>query len=96
MTAKPLNDWADDPHTLDANAVAGLLQEVFGSDMTVRDSQCAHCGNQAQIGTFRVYDMHGPGVVLRCSTCSGIVIRIVRLADGSLLVDAEGVTYSNP
>jgi hypothetical protein len=84
----------DDPHTLDANAVAGLLHEVFGAEMTDRDSQCAHCGNRAQVGTFRVYDMRGPGVVLRCGTCAGIVIRIVRRPDGSFLVDAEGVTYS--
>ena len=94
MSAKPMNDWADDPHTLDANALAGMLEEVFGRDMTARMSQCAHCGNQAQIGTLRVYDMHGPGVVLRCSTCAGIALRIVRRPDGSFLVDAAGMTYT--
>ena len=83
-----------DEHTLDANAVAGLLHEVFGTEMTARDSQCLHCGNKAQVGTFRVYDMHGPGVVLRCSTCTEIVIRIVRRPDGAFLVDAAGVTYT--
>lgn len=80
-----------DEHTLDANAVAGMLHEIFGREMTARDSQCAHCGNLAQVGTFRVYDMHGPGVVLRCSTCAEIVIRLVRRPDGTYLVDASGV-----
>jgi hypothetical protein len=80
-----------DEHTLDANAVAGMLQEIFGREMTAHDSQCAHCGNRAQVGTFRVYDMHGPGVVLRCSTCAEIVIRLVRRPDGTYLVDAGGV-----
>jgi hypothetical protein len=80
-----------DKHTLDANAVAGMLHEVFGTEMTDHESECAHCGNQAQVGTFRVYDMQGPGVVLRCSTCAEITIRIVRRPDGSYLVDAGGV-----
>jgi hypothetical protein len=84
-----------DEQTLDANAVAGMLHEVFGREMTARDSQCAHCGNRAQVGTFRVYDMHGPGVVLRCSTCTEIVIRLVRRPDGSYLVDASGTTISD-
>ncbi len=81
-----------DEHTLDANAVAGTLHEVFGVELTGQESECAHCGNHAQVGTFRVYDMHGPGVVLRCSTCAQIVIRLVRRPDGSYLVDASGVS----
>jgi hypothetical protein len=79
-----------DEHTLDANAVAGMLQEVFGKEMTAHESRCAHCGNQAQVGTLRVYDMYGPGVVLRCSVCAEIVIRLVRRPDGTYLVDASG------
>ena len=80
-----------DEHTLDANTVAGMLHEVFGAEMIAHESECAHCGNQAQVGTFRVYDMHGPGVVLRCSICAEIVIRLVRRPDGSYLVDASGI-----
>lgn len=85
-----------DEYTLDANAIAGMLHEVFGAEMTAQESQCAHCGNQAQVGTFRVYDMHGPGVVVRCSTCAEIVIRLVRRPDGTYLVDAAGVTLPSP
>ncbi len=85
-----------DDYTLDANAVAGMLEEVFGTEMTAADSQCAHCGNRAQVGTFRVYDITGPGIVLRCSTCAQIVIRLVRRPDGSYLVDASGATYPGP
>jgi hypothetical protein len=82
-----------DDYTLDANAVAGMLEEVFGREMTAADSQCAHCGNRAQVGTFRVYDVHGPGIVLRCSVCAEIVIRLVRRPDGTFLVDVSGATY---
>lgn len=82
-----------DEHTLDANAVAGTLHEVFGREMTAQHSQCAHCANRAQVGTFRVYDMRGPGIVMRCSVCAEIVIRLVRRPDGSFLVDESGVIY---
>lgn len=80
-----------DEHTLDANAVAGLLQEVYGTEMTARMSECGHCANQAQVGTMRVYDINGPGVVLRCSVCAGITLLLVRRPDGSYLIDASGM-----
>ena len=83
----------DDRYTLDANAVAGTLMEIFGADLTAAASRCDHCGNRAQVGTLRAYGINGPGVVLRCSTCSGIVIRYMRRADGTFLVDARGAAY---
>jgi uncharacterized protein DUF6510 len=82
-----------DPNALDANAVAGMLVEVFGSDMTSVSSRCGHCGNRAQVGSFRAYGLNGPGIVLRCSTCTEIVIRLMRRADGTFLVDARGAAY---
>lgn len=81
-----------DPLTLDANAVAGVLHEIFGAEMTVSASRCAHCGNRAQIGTLRAY-VHAPGIVLRCSTCTEIVMRIMRRPDGTYLVDVRGAAY---
>ncbi|HEY7025643.1 MAG TPA: DUF6510 family protein [Candidatus Limnocylindrales bacterium] len=83
----------DDQYTLDANAVGGMLMEIFGSDMTSVPSQCTHCGNVAQVGSLRAYGLNGPGVVLRCSICTEIVIRLVRRADGGFLVDARGASY---
>ena len=93
QTNEPADYPADDPLTLDANAVAGVLHEVFGAEMTAAASRCGHCGNRAALGTLRVYDMYGPGIVLRCNTCSEIVIRLVRRPDGSYLVDARGAAY---
>ena len=83
---------SDDPYTLDANAVAGTLLEIFGSELTAVASRCAHCGNRAQVGTLRAY-VRGPGVVLRCSICAEIVIRYMRRPDGTYLVDARGAAY---
>ena len=84
---------ADDPYALDANAVAGMLHEIFGSEMTAVASRCGHCGNRAQVGTLRAYGLNGPGVVLRCARCTEIVLRLMRRPDGSFLVDARGASY---
>ncbi len=85
-----MTDLADEALTLDANAVAGLLEEIYGTDMTARMSECGHCGNKAQVGTMRVYDMTGPGIVLRCSVCTGITLMLVPQRDGSYLIEASG------
>jgi hypothetical protein len=82
-----------DEDALDANSVAGMLAEIFGTEMTGVPSRCAHCGNRAQVGTLRVYGRGGPGVVMRCSICTEIVMRVMRRADGSFLVDARGAAY---
>ena len=81
-----------DPLTLDANAAAGMLMEIFGTEMTIAASQCTYCGNRAQLGTLRAY-MHAPGLVLRCSVCTQVVMRVMRREDGSYLVDARGAAY---
>jgi hypothetical protein len=81
-----------DDLTLDANAVGGLLMELFGTDMTAAASQCAHCGNRGPVATLLAY-VHAPGTVLRCSICTGIVMRIMRTADGRYLVDARGAAF---
>lgn len=78
--------------TLDANAIAGILVEIFGVEMTVVAARCTHCGNRAQVGSLRAYT-HAPGIVLRCSICTEVVLRIMRREDGSYLVDARGAAY---
>jgi uncharacterized protein DUF6510 len=76
---------------LDANAAAGTLQEIFGTEMTALPSQCAHCGNVAEVGTTHAW-MAGPGIVLRCSICHEVVMRIVDTPTARY-IDARGVAY---
>ena len=76
---------------LDANAAAGLLREIFGAEMTAEPSECASCGNQAEIGSLLAF-VQGPGVILRCSACENVVLRIVRTEDAFYL-DARGAVY---
>jgi hypothetical protein len=76
---------------LDANAAAGLLHEIFGVEMTAAPTECANCGNEDEIGTLLAFT-HGPGVILRCSTCENVVLRIVQTPD-EIILDARGAVY---
>ena len=76
---------------LDANATAGLLYEIFGVEMTAAPTECANCGNEGEIGTLLAFTQ-GPGVILRCSTCENVVLRIVQTPD-EIILDARGAVY---
>jgi hypothetical protein len=78
--------------TLDGNAVAGLLAEIAGEDVTATFGACPDCGNHAELATMRAYT-HGPGVVLRCSVCDGVQLVIVETPRGrrwTVRVKVEG------
>lgn len=80
-----------DERALDGNAVGGMLEELFGVDMTAADTKCAACGREGEVGTLLAYTM-GPGVVLRCPGCSGVMLRMVETPRGTL-VEAKGLAY---
>ena len=50
---------------VDGNAIAGLLHEVFGTEMTDAPSICASCGDARQVAELAVY-RRGPGAVVCC------------------------------
>ena len=76
---------------LDANATAGLLFEIFGVEMTASPTECANCGNEAEIGTLLAFTQ-GPGIILRCSACENVVLRIVQTPE-AIYLDARGAVY---
>ncbi len=76
---------------LDANAVAGIFQEIFGAEMTAAPTECANCGNEGQIGTLLAF-VQAPGIVLRCPACENIVVRITQTPE-AFYVDARGAVY---
>lgn len=74
--------------TLDGNAVAGLLVEVFGTEMTTARGTCAGCGAYDQLGAVRVYC--AAGYVLRCPHCEAVLAKLV--TDGSRAwIDLRGL-----
>ena len=75
--------------TLDGNAVAGLLAEVFGEEMTLATGTCASCGASGQGGAFVVY-ARAPGTVARCAACTSILMVLVTARDVTC-VDLRGL-----
>jgi hypothetical protein len=76
---------------LDGNAVAGLMYDLFGVEMTASPTECAHCGREGQVGTLLAFTQ-APGVVLRCPACENVMIRIVHTPD-AIYIDARGAVY---
>jgi len=73
---------------LDGNAIAGLLVEVFGVEMTTATGVCAHCSASAVLAEQSVYN-RAPGTVVRCRSCSGVLMVLVDV-HGTYSVDFEG------
>ena len=73
---------------LDGNAIAGMLQQVFGEDVTTIAATCDHCTTVSRMATLVVFQ-GGPGVVLRCPACTQVMLRIAQTPRGTF-VDARG------
>ena len=63
--------------TWDGNAAAGALAEIFAPELTVAVTTCATCGAHRALGELRVY-LRAPGLVLRCTACGAVQMRLVR------------------
>jgi hypothetical protein len=74
---------------LDGNAIGGLLHQVFGSEMTADLVVCATCGAGGPVAETVVY-LRGPGSVVRCRSCSGVLMVISQIR-GLNCVDLSGV-----
>jgi hypothetical protein len=61
---------------LDGNAIAGLLLDVFGGDLTTATGECASCGARGPLAETEVY-LRAPGTVVRCRTCSSVLMVLV-------------------
>jgi hypothetical protein len=79
---------------LDGNAIAGLMLEVFGVEMTTATGVCASCGAGGPVAELQVY-LRAPGTVVRCRTCSSVLMVIVR-ARGFACVDLRGLATLEP
>lgn len=75
--------------SLDGNAIAGLLAEIFAADMTSAMATCAACGAVRPVANTTVY-LRAPGTVVRCRTCDSILI-VVTTVRGRNCVDLSGV-----
>jgi Family of unknown function (DUF6510) len=62
---------------VDGNALGGTFLELFGVDVTVANGVCGWCGRAGDVAGLRVY-LRAPGTVVRCPTCEGVLMKIVR------------------
>lgn len=76
---------------LDGNAAAGQLRTIFAVEVTTATGQCAGCGRTAPLGAAQSYQQ-APGMVLRCSGCDAVLLRVVAGPDRTWL-DGRGLTY---
>jgi hypothetical protein len=76
---------------LDGNAVAGVLQEIFGLEMTAAPAECGTCGNVSALGGLLAFTQ-APGAVLRCPACESVMLSIVQTPN-AIYLDARGASY---
>jgi hypothetical protein len=74
---------------LDGNAIAGLLYDVFGIEMTTAATVCGYCGDARPVAELVVY-LRAPGTVVRCRTCANVLMVLVE-ARAVMCVDLNGL-----
>lgn len=75
--------------TLDGNALAGSLREIFAVDLTAALGTCAHCRARGPLAEVVVY-ADAPGSVGRCAHCGEVVLRLVHGPD-KVWLDLHGL-----
>jgi hypothetical protein len=76
---------------LDGNSAAGVLEEIFGEEMTASPTECDNCGREGELGSLLMFTQ-APGLVLRCPGCSEVMLRVVQTPDYTYL-DVRGSVY---
>jgi hypothetical protein len=71
---------SDDAH-VDGNALGGLMNELFGREMTDARGCCDDCGAVNALGALPAYT-RAPGDVLRCPACEAVMLVAVSLPAG--------------
>jgi hypothetical protein len=74
---------------LDGNAIAGLLFEVFGTEMTTATVVCVTCRAEGRVAELVVY-VRAPGTIVRCPRCASVLMVLVDIR-GTTRVDLRGL-----
>ena len=83
----------DDELGLDGNGAAGVLSEVFVSEMTASHVMCSSCGESRMMGEERLYMYPlSPGAVVRCANCDEPLLVLVRQR-GTIRLGIPGVRW---
>jgi hypothetical protein len=82
-----------DERHVDGNALGGMLVELFGREMTDARGCCDHCGAVHEVGRILVYQ--GMGDVMRCPTCTEVVLVAVTVRERTRL-HPDGLRWLEP
>jgi ribosomal protein S27E len=66
-------------HT-DGNELAGVLDELFGTEMSGARRRCASCRALRVVAEHPLY--HGAGQVLRCPACGDVAATVIEHSGG--------------
>ncbi|WP_105567494.1 DUF6510 family protein [Microbacterium halophytorum] len=81
---------ADGTTTVDGNAIAGALLDVFGADMTARRGACEACGREAAFAST-VVELNRRSAIVRCPFCTRTLFTILHLdAEPALVLGSLG------
>jgi hypothetical protein len=80
-----------DPTHLDGNSLGGLLEELFGQDMTMQLGCCGACGAVRVLAEVHVY-REAPGDVMRCPSCGSVLVVVVS-GDMGIRVTVESLRW---
>jgi len=84
-----IDDGVTDDTALDGNAMGGLLNEIFSTEMTTAVGICAFCGTARQLAEAIVY-FRSPGAIMRCRTCTAVLLMVTRRGEMNC-VDLSGL-----
>lgn len=71
--------------TVDGNAAAGMLWDVFGVDVTALIGVCGGCGAAAPLAET-VVELDESAAIVRCRSCTHTLVTVLREAGGVRLV----------
>lgn len=76
-------------HHIDGNALAGVLSEVFTTDVTAARARCGSCGRTSPLAEATVFP-DAPGLVARCASCNHVLVVVVQ-ADSGIVLSLAGI-----
>ncbi|PRB14829.1 DUF6510 family protein [Microbacterium sp. MYb62] len=75
-------DAAAPAQTVDGNAIAGMLWDLFGADVTALVGTCGGCGSLAAFAEA-VVELDRHAAIVRCRTCTRTLFTVLQSPDGT-------------
>lgn len=71
--------------TVDGNAIAGMLSDLFGGDVTAMIGTCGCCGSESVLAQA-VVELDPAAAIVRCRTCTRTLFTVLHGRAGTPLI----------